>query len=84
MAKKKVTMLSTAAGPNFILHEGKTYLLDAELADVFLKAGAGKTPHDAAAAVAKPGAKLSKVDPKPDPGEKDEPEDTDDDNEVSV
>lgn len=82
---KKITMRATAAGPNFILLEGKSYVVENDVAEAMMAAGSATIEGAAAAVPAKKGVKVLKPG-KPDPGEKEltsdtyeEDEDDDDD-----
>lgn len=70
-----IKMLSTHASADCILHEGKTYLVDAELAQALTVPNSGRDGN-AAATIVK-GGKSQRV-TKPDPGESETPVDDDD------
>jgi hypothetical protein len=78
---KRIKMLATAAYPDAIYHEGKTYILPDELADAILAAGSGADLKSAAGILASKGDKLSKPQAPPDPesGKGDEIDEDDDD-----
>ena len=72
----RVTMRTTAAGPERILHEGCSYDLPRAIAESLMtnSDGSGK-PY---AVLAAPGAKITRLPDKPDPTEHDDPaEETD-------
>lgn len=84
MAKQRITMLTTYASPDLILHEGKSYAIDSELAERLKAVGAGEFPTETAAVVADRNAKLTRVDAQPDPGDKLDAEVEDDDDADAV
>jgi hypothetical protein len=61
----KVRMLTTAAGPEYTLHQGKVYDLPRKLAELYLTTGAvsptGRVADRPAAEKAPPNAKVEKI-----------------------
>lgn len=67
MARVRVKMLTTYAGPDTVLDAGRVYVLDGEFADRLLAAGSGNDGKPAAVKVT--GGTASPV-TAPDPGDK--------------